>query len=230
MDQDSLKKMAAEHAVSYVKPEMIIGLGTGSTAKYAIEKIGELYRDSKLEGIKGIATSDWSQKLAEENLIPMTTLDNDPEIDITIDGADEVDSHLNLIKGGGGAHLREKIVAQATKKQIIVVDESKISEYLGEKWAVPVEIIEMAIQPVSLFIRKIGGNPKLRINKNNEPFRTDEGNLILDCDFGIIKKPEALSELLKTKAGIVEHGIFENMTDMVIIASAEGIKTLEKKK
>ena len=146
MDKNSLKKTAAEEAVSYIKSGMVVGLGTGSTAFFAIQKIGQLVKDGELKDIVGLPTSKRTEELAVELGIPLSDLSKNPTIDITIDGADEVDDNLDVIKGGGGALLREKVIAQATKKQIIIVDDSKISKYLGENWSVPVEVLKFALE------------------------------------------------------------------------------------
>lgn len=226
MDQNELKKLAAEKAVESIKSEMIVGLGTGSTAYFAIKKIGELLASGELKDVLGIPTSVSTANIAREFNIPLTTLDKHPHIDVTIDGADEVDTKLNLIKGGGGALLREKVIAQATKKQIIVVDETKISDNLGEKWAVPVEVLKMATVTENLFLKSIGAETKPRIDEKDHLVTTDEGNLIIDANFGKIKDPQKLAQLLENRAGIVEHGLFIGLTDEVIVASSDGIKIL----
>ena len=225
---ENLKKAAAEEAVKYVKSGMVVGLGTGSTTYFAIKKIGELLQEGKLNNIVGIPSSIQSENLAKEFKIPLTTFDQHTEIDITIDGADEVDESLNLIKGGGGALLREKVLAQASKKEIIIVDESKLSKVLGLKWAVPIEVIRFAVNVEIQFLESIGGKPKLRMSDNNRPFITDEGNYILDTNFGEIEKPEILTQQLENRAGIVEHGLFINLASEVIVATTEGIKKIVK--
>lgn len=226
---ENLKKAAAEEAVKYVKSGMVIGLGTGSTTYFAIKKIGELLQEGKLNSIVGIPSSIQSENLAKEFKIPLTTFDQHTEIDITIDGADEVDENLNLIKGGGGALLREKVLAQASKKEIIIVDESKLSKILGAKWAVPVEVIRFAENVIFKFLESLGGESKLRMDGNNKPFITDEGNYIIDTNFGQIKKPEILAKQLENRAGIVEHGLFINLASEVIAATENGINKVSKK-
>ncbi|NLT51203.1 MAG: ribose-5-phosphate isomerase RpiA [Ignavibacteria bacterium] len=228
MDIKLLKQQAAEKAVEFVKPGMVVGLGTGSTAIFAIYKIGQLLKDGKLKNIIGVPTSIASDNEARKLGIPLAGLDEQPVIDITIDGADEVDDYLNLIKGGGGAHLREKVVAQASKKLIIVCDDSKISHKLGEKFYVPVEVIPFAEKPVKDYLLKLGAQVTVRKRADGSTFISDEQNLILDATFGIIENPFELSAKLKEKAGIVEHGLFTGLTSMVIVASTEGIKTLGK--
>ncbi len=224
MNKEELKKLAAEKAVEFVKSGMILGLGTGSTVHYALVKLGELIREGILENIYGIPTSEATRKKAKKLGIPLTDFEHHQTIDLTIDGADEVDKNLNLIKGGGGALLREKIVAQASKERYFIVDETKLSKKLGEKWAVPIEVIKFAYKAEEKFLRSIGGKPKLRLKENGEPFVTDENNYILDTNFGIIENPDELATKLNNRAGIVEHGLFIGMADKVIVASIDEVK------
>jgi ribose 5-phosphate isomerase A len=226
MNIDELKKMAAEQAVEYVESGMVVGLGTGSTTKFAILKIAELLKNGSLKNIVCIPTSIETERLAKELNIPLTDFSKNAKINITIDGADEVDENLNLIKGGGGALLREKIVAQATEREIIIVDESKLSKKLGEKWAVPIEVIKFAADLEKEFLESIGGSPVLRM-RNGVPFVTDEGNYILDTNFGIIENPETLAGKLNSRAGIVEHGLFIGLAEMVIAAKNDGIEVIK---
>lgn len=228
LDKNELKRIAAEKAVDYIKDGMVLGLGTGSTVLFALQKLSILIREGKLKNIVGIPTSKQTEVQARELSIPLTTLSENPSIDLTIDGADEVDKDLNLIKGGGGALLREKIVAQATNKNIIIVDESKLSDKLGDKWPVPVEVIPFAVESEREFLTLLGSKVTLRINKNEKSFITDENNLILDCNFGRINNPNSLSEKLNDRAGIVEHGLFINIADLVISASENEIVELKK--
>ncbi|MBK8944032.1 MAG: ribose-5-phosphate isomerase RpiA [Ignavibacteriae bacterium] len=225
---EQFKKLAAEKAVEEIQSGMVIGLGSGSTFYYAIQKIGQLIKSGELENIVGISSSDKTSKLANEFGIPLTTFHEKQEIDVTIDGADEVDKYLNLIKGGGAAHLREKVIAQASKKLIIVVDETKLSEKLGTNWAVPVEVLQFAYPLEMKFLESINGKPKLRKFENGSPLVTDEGNFILDTNFGIIQNPFELAEKLENRAGIIEHGLFLKLTSKVIVAGKNGIKILEK--
>lgn len=227
MDITELKKQAAEKAVEYVKSGMVVGLGTGSTAIFAIYKIGQLLKEGKLKDIIGVPTSIASETEARKLGIPLAGLEERPVIDITIDGADEVDDNLNLIKGGGGAHLREKVVAQASRKLIIVCDDSKISARLGEKFYVPVEVIPFAEKTVNDFLVSLGAGVSKRKTKVGGIFISDEKNIILDARFAPIDDPVALSHKLKEKAGIVEHGLFTGLTSKVIVASPDGIKILQ---
>ena len=226
--QDILKRKAAEKAVEFIKSDMILGFGTGSTFNHVLNVLSEKLKSAELKNIVGVPSSERTQKLADELKIPTTTLSKNISLDLTIDGADEVDDKLNLIKGGGGAHLREKIIAQASKQYIIIVDESKISKSLGEKWTVPIEVIKMAFEVEIQFLKSIGAEVKPRIDSNGSLFVTDEDNYIVDANFGIIKNPKKLARKLERRAGIVEHGIFVNMADFVIVAGKSGIEVLEK--
>ena len=227
-DRDELKKIAGEKAVEYVESGMVVGLGYGSTAIHALRLIGELIRQGELKGIQAVPTADLIADEARKVKIPLTSLEDHPRIDVTIDGADEVAPDLNLIKGGGGALLREKIVAQATSLYIIVVDEQKLSPVLGTNFDLPVEIIPFGWRPLEEYLRSLGAEPKLRTITDGTPFVTDSGNHILDCHFGTIDDPYALSAELKSRAGIVEHGLFLDLADEVIIAAGDGIRSLKR--
>ncbi len=223
--QTLLKKQAGESAAEHVKDGMVVGLGTGSTVKWTILKLGQMIED----GIKiiGIPTSVRSEVLAREAGIPLSTLDAHPEIDLTIDGADEVDAHLNLIKGLGGALTREKIVAACSKKEIIVVDDSKLVDVLGTKAPVPVEILPFALEPCKISLAKLGSEPVLRMNENKkEVYKTDNDNYILDCRFDSITNPVELEQRINNTPGVVENGLFLNLIDLVMIASPDGVRTL----
>ena len=228
MDQKALKKEAGEKAVTFVQSGMVVGLGHGSTAIYAVRKIAELLQSGELRDIVGIPCSKHVEADAAALGIPLNSLNQHPVIDITIDGADEVDPQFNVIKGGGGALLREKIVAQATKREIIVVDQTKLSDALGTNWRVPIEVTPFGWKSQAAYLENIGGDPKLRLNTENEPFYTDQGNLILDTAFGPIKDAYALAAKLDTRAGIVEHGLFLNLVKDVIVARENGIEHLTK--
>ncbi len=227
-DRDELKKMAGEKAVEYIESGMVVGLGYGSTAIHALRLIGELIRRGELEGIQAIPTANLISEEARRAEIPLTSLEEHPRIDVTIDGADEVDPELNLIKGGGGALLREKIVAQATLLNIIVVDEQKLSPVLGTNFDLPVEIISFGWRPLEEYLRSLGAEPQLRTKTDGAAFVTDSGNYILDCHFGPIDDPYALSAELKSRAGIVEHGLFLDLASEVIIAAGDGIRSLKR--
>ena len=227
---NNLKEQAAHKAVEEIESGMVVGLGTGSTVLYALQKISELIKNGSLENIVGIPSSKQTEKIANELGIPLTNFEENKKIDVTIDGADEVDKYMNLIKGGGGALLREKILAQASKKLIIVVDESKLSPKLGKRWAVPVEVIKFAYPLEMDFFKTLAGKPELRNYENlDEPFRTDEDNYIIDVNFGTIGNPFELASKLESRAGIVEHGLFLHLASKIIVAGKDGIKVLEKK-
>jgi len=222
------KTEAAKEAVTHLKSGMIIGLGTGSTATIAIKIISQVLQAEALDDIYGIPSSVKTARLAQELGIPLTNLEEHPEIDITIDGADEVDPELNLIKGGGGALLKEKILAQASKEVIIVVDDSKLSPKLGTKWAVPVEVLPFAWKTESFFLESLGATAALRKLSDDTLYKTDQGNLIIDANFGEIHKPIALAQKLQERAGIIEHGLFIGLASMVISAGDKGIQKLTR--
>ena len=226
--QQALKQQAADHAVTAVESGMILGLGSGSTATLAIRRIGAMLGDGRLRDIAGVPTSSVIADVARAAGIPLTTLDEHPRLDLTIDGADEVDPALNLIKGGGGALLREKIVAQATAREIIIVDESKLSPQLGVKWAVPIEVVTFGWQAQARYLEELGGAPVLRRTARGEPLVTDHGNYILDTNFGPIDDLDSLTRTLEGRAGIVEHGIFLGLASEVIVAGSTGIRRLTR--
>ena len=233
MNTDLLKKTAAEKAVEYIEDGMVVGLGTGSTVYYAIVKIAELLKSNSLKNIFCIPSSNSTEELARKLEIPLTDFNEHQSIDLTIDGADEVDEQLNLIKGGGGALLREKILAQASNKFIIVVDESKLSKKLGEKFFLPVEIFPFAEKPEKNFLEKLGAKVKKRKN-NSQCFYTDQNNIILDSKFEFIEDPFSLGKTLDSRAGIAGHGLFNGMADLLIVAGFRGdsdtfIELLNKK-
>jgi len=227
MNTDALKRQAGEYAAGFVESGMTVGLGSGSTAIFATRRIAQRIHSGALTDIVAIPSSLATEAAAKELGIPLTTLAEHPRIDITIDGADEVDPDFNLIKGGGGAHLREKIVAQASKRLVIVVDDSKLVDQLGTSWAVPVEVIPFGWESQAAYLQSLGANPMLRID-GGAPFSTDQGNLILDADFGPIADAAALDQTLKSRAGIVEHGLFIGMTRDVVAAGLDGIQHLRR--
>ena len=222
------KREAAEAAVERVRPGMILGLGHGSTARYALLKIAELLRTGKLWDIQGVPCSKKVEEEARALGIPLTTLEDHPELDLTIDGADEIDPKLNVIKGGGGAMLREKIVAQATKYQVIVADETKLSPRLGTKATVPVEVLPFGWRTQVQFLEGLGAQVKLRLNPDGSPFLTDQGNYVLDCNFGPIADAEALARELGRRAGILGHGLFLGLVDEVFVAGPSGLRRLRR--
>ena len=227
--QDELKQKAAHRAVEFVDSGMVVGLGTGSTTAFAVAHIGERLKSGDLKNIIGIPTSIRTEKLARELGIPLCGLGDRPQIDVTVDGADEVDPHMNLIKGGGGALLREKVIAQASQKNIIIVDESKLSPRLGTRWALPVEVIPFAAKSEEKFLRSMATAVNLRIDDKGQPFQTDQNNYILDANFGEMKDPNGLASILNERAGIVEHGLFLGLASDVIVAAENGIRHLKQK-
>lgn len=224
-----LKQEAAEFAVQFVKSGMVVGLGTGSTAIFATRKIGELLRSGQLKDITGFATSEATQKEAAQLGIPMMDASLSRKIDVTIDGADEVDPHFNLIKGGGGALFHEKVVAQASAREIIVVDESKLSDRLGTRFALPVEVSPFGWQSQMRFLESLGCKAAIRKNKDGSQYVTDSGNMIVDCNFGPIADVDALATKLGARAGIIEHGLFIGIASDVIVAGSKGIRHLTPK-
>jgi ribose 5-phosphate isomerase A len=220
--QDELKRQAAEYAVQFVASGMRVGLGTGSTAMHATSRIGALLAAGELSGITAFATSHATDAQARRLGIPMIDDDLPVDLDVTIDGADEVDPDLDLIKGGGGALLREKIVAQVSAREIIVVDAGKPSPQLGTRWPVPVEVLPFAWRAQARFLASLGGRVRVR-EQDGQPFRTDSGNLVLDTDFGPIPDAAALAAELAGRAGIVEHGLFLGLATDLVVASPDGI-------
>jgi ribose 5-phosphate isomerase A len=218
------KQDAAAAAVAFVQSGMKVGLGTGSTAIFATWRIAELLGTGQLRDIVAFATSKATFAEAVRLGLPMMPDDLPHDLDVTIDGADEVDPELNLIKGGGGALLREKIVAQATRRQIIVVDDSKPSPRLGTHWPVPVEVLLFGWRSQARFLESLGAAIALRTNHDGSQFVTDSGNIILDCRFGPIADARHLAVLLGARAGIVDHGLFIDLDDDLIVASAQGVE------
>jgi ribose 5-phosphate isomerase A len=220
-EQNRLKEQAAERALKLVEPGMAVGLGSGSTATLWIKLLGDKVRNEGLK-IRAIASSDDSEKLGRSYGIPFTTFEETPSLDLTIDGADEIAPGLALIKGGGGKLLREKIVASASKRFVIVADASKQVERLG-KFPLPVEVIQMAEPLVTRELKAMGFTPKIRTNKDGSNYITDEGNLILDCSGLLIDDPKAMAAKLDSIVGIVEHGLFLGMANLAIIAEEQGV-------
>jgi ribose 5-phosphate isomerase A len=226
--QVKLKQKAAEHAVELVQSGMVLGLGTGSTTRFALEYIGVRIKNGQLQEIVGIPSSLPTENIAKQLGIPLTTFDEHQELDLTIDGADEVDPQLNLIKGGGGALLREKILAQSSRRNIIIVDENKLSPKLGTHWPLPVEVIPFALKTVANYIASLGAKVILRRKNDGSTYTTDQNNFILDCNFGPISNPDELALKLGQRAGIVEHGLFLGLATEVIVATESGIRHLKR--
>ncbi|MEM3578307.1 MAG: ribose 5-phosphate isomerase A [Candidatus Bathyarchaeia archaeon] len=225
---EKAKRNAAVEAAKNVRDGFIVGLGSGSTAAYAIEEIGNRIKREKLH-VMGVPTSYQAFMLAIKNGIPITTLEEHPTLDLTIDGADQVDEKLNLIKGMGGALAREKIVACSSKKLLIVIDESKRVKTLGENnHPVPIEALPFAAPLIMRKLEEIGGKPAIREGtKKVGPVITDNGNLIIDAYFGLIKSPEELEHKLKAIPGVVETGLFVRIAYAVYIGKVSGVNVLQ---
>jgi len=224
---EELKKQAAEKAVEQVKSGMVIGLGTGSTARYATMKIGELWQAGVLTDIVGIPTGEGTAALARKYGLPLVTLEEHPVIDVAIDGADEIAPNLDLIKGLGGALLREKMVELATKHFIIVADERKLVQKLGTLSPVPVEVTQFGWKYQAHWLEGLGCMPVVR-GGEDQPYVTDNGNHILDCTFSNgIDDPAALAATLRDRTGVVEHGLFLGMANEAIVATVNGLQFLK---
>jgi ribose 5-phosphate isomerase A len=227
--KEKAKKLAALRAVKHVQDGYVLGLGSGTTAAYAIEEIGKLIQERKLN-VLGVPSSHQAYILALKFRIPMTTLDEHPQLNLTIDGVDQVDKGLNLIKGLGGALTREKIISSVSKLNIRIADETKLTGELGLNHFVPVEIIPFAYSVAKSRLMEIGGQPRLREgNGKIGPAITDNGNFILDVDFGPIENPRGLDSKIRMIPGVIETGIFVDMADIVYIGTRDGeVKTLKR--
>jgi ribose 5-phosphate isomerase A len=223
MANDQEKEAAARASLRFIKDGQVVGIGTGSTAAHFIQLLGEQVKNGLR--VRGIPTSDHSRQQAAALGIPIATLDECPEIDVTVDGADEVDPELRLIKGGGGALLREKIVASASKQVVIIADATKRVPVLG-RFPLPVEVIKFAQAVVLRKIEALGAKVSLRRQADGKPFLTDENNHILDCSFGQISDVEKLARQLSDMPGVVEHGLFIGMASVVLVADESEIVEL----
>lgn len=224
MTQDEAKLLAAKRAVEFVRDGMNVGLGTGTTATLFIRELGKAVAGGLR--IQAIATSDASRELALQLGIPITNFNDTPVLDVNVDGADEVAPGLALIKGGGGAHLREKIVASAAQEFIVVADETKVVEKLG-RFPLPVEVIQLALPLVTRRLEDLGLRPALRKARSGDgPWITDEGNVILDCHCGVIEDPEELAAEIRNIVGVVEHGLFLGMATLALVAGEGGVREL----
>lgn len=222
-----MKQEVGKAAAALVKSGTIVGLGTGSTTAYAIEYLGNRLKSGELTDIQGIPTSFQAEVLAKKYGIPLTTLDAVDHIDIAIDGADEVDPQKNLIKGGGAAHTREKVVDALANQFIVVVDANKIVERLGSTFLLPVEVIPMAMTPVMRAIEKLGGKPELRMGvKKAGPVITDQGNMVIDVKFDSIDNPAELEKTLNNIPGVLENGLFVGVADKILIGEVKDGKPI----
>jgi ribose 5-phosphate isomerase A len=226
--QDQRKKEAGEAAAQFVQDGMVVGLGTGSTAAFAVAALGRRLKQDGLR-IVGIPTSERTTEQANELSIPLTTFAEHTQIDLTIDGADEVlPGSLYLIKGHGGALLREKIVAAASQRMVVVADDTKIVERLGQHVAVPVEVVPFGWEATAKRLRELGGNPSMRVGADQKPFITDGGHYILNCAFGPMDDPKEIAHHLDHVVGVVEHGLFLKYASEAVIAGRDGVKVLKK--
>ncbi len=219
------KRLAAEWSLQFVRDGMDLGLGSGSTASIMLELLGQRVREGLQ--VRGVPTSRTSGRLAKEAGIPLIGFDRVSSLDLTIDGADEADPEMNLIKGGGGALLREKIVASLSRRVVIIVDSQKRVERLG-KFPLPVEVVRFAWQPIAKRLMDLGGRPTLRTAADGQPFETDENNYILDCAFGQIEDPASLARSLDAMPGVMEHGLFVGLTDTLIVGQQGDVVVVEK--
>lgn len=219
------KKIVGEKAVEFIEDGMIIGLGSGTTVYWMMKKLGELIKEGY--NVKGIPSSKKTEKLAVEFKIPLIKPAEVEEIDLVIDGANRVDEHLNLIKGGGGSLVREKILAQSAKKNIIIISHDKYGRQL-DNFPLPIEVVPFGWELTAKHIEKLGGKVTLR-KRDHEIFVSDNGNYILDCEFGVISDPEKLHDELKLLPGVIETGLFIRMTDLVIIGKNDMIEMVNKK-
>jgi len=225
-DRERMKQLACQRAAKEVQDGMVLGLGTGSTVYYFLHELGRMVR----EGVRltGVPTSVQTAQLATQLAIPLTTLDDQPHLDLAVDGADEVDDHLNLVKGAGGALLREKIVAASAVRFLVVVDDGKLVTRLGARYPLPVEVVPFGHTPAIRAVEGLGARVTLRCGANGQTWISDNGNYILDCYFGPIADPVALQKALLAIPAVVESGLFLNMADTVIVGHAEGVRLLSR--
>jgi len=217
-----MKQQVGKAAADRVQSGSIVGLGTGSTTAYAIQFLGERLKSGDLKDIKGVPTSFQASVLAKEYGVPLTSLDEIDHMDVAIDGADEVDPNKNLIKGGGAAHTREKIVDALADQFIVVVDGSKLVDRLGSTFLLPVEVLPMAMTPVMRAIEKLGGKPSLRMGvKKAGPVITDQGNMVIDVKFDAIDNPAELEKTLNNIPGVLENGLFVGVADLILVGEIE---------
>lgn len=221
-----MKLNAAMKAVEYIQSGMVVGFGHGSTAILALQRMAALLESGQLRDVLCVPCSKAMEREALKLRVPVVSLEECSEVDLTIDGADEVDPNLDLIKGGGGAFLREKILAQASRREIIIVDETKLSSRLGTRWAVPVEVVSFGWSSQAKYLSSLGAEVTLRTEASGRPVVTDQANLILDSRFSTLDNPVALSLKIKERAGVVEHGLFLGLASEVIVGTRTGVYSL----
>jgi ribose 5-phosphate isomerase A len=227
-DLERYKRQAAEHALPYIQSGMTLGLGTGTTATHMLHVLAEALRAGRLRDIVGVPTSDAIGALARQLGVPTATLDARPQLDLALDGADEIDPALNLIKGLGGALLREKIVEASASRLIILADETKLVARLGTRAPLPVEVVAFGMPLVTRRLAALGCTPTLRQGADGSPFRTDEGHVILDCRFEGIADAAALDAALNAIPGVVGHGLFVGMATLALVAGSDGVRTITR--
>ena len=223
---EELKQRAAVEAAERVRSGMVLGLGSGSTVRYFVEELGRRLAEGRIRDVVAVPTSSETEHLAHASGVPLATLNGYPTLDLAVDGADEVDLHLDLIKGRGGALLREKIVALAARRLVIIVDASKLVGRLGERVPIPVEVVPFGWGLVAARLGALGGRPLLRKGAEGRPFVTDEGHYILDCAFGSLDNLYRLAEDIRRIVGVVEHGLFLGIAQEVIVAASDGVTVL----
>lgn len=229
MSQDELKQAAARTALASIQSGMAVGLGTGSTVRHLVDLLGDALDEGTLADVVAVPTSVRTEQQARERGIPLRELGARLILDLTIDGSDEVSPELDLIKGLGGALVREKIVAQASRQLIIICDETKLVERLGMKSPLPVEVVDWALDAQAGFLESTGAVVTLRTGNDGRPMRSDNGNVFLDCSYADgIDDPEGLERTLLYRAGVVDSGLFLRMADEVVVASTDGTRTLRR--
>lgn len=230
-DRERLKRETARRALEEVESGMRLGLGTGSTAAHFVDLLGDALERGDLTDLVGVPTSIRTAEQAEGRGIPLGSLHETAPLDLTVDGADEIDPELRLVKGLGGAHLREKMVAEASRRMVVVADDSKLVDRLGEKAPLPVEVVPFAWRAHLPFLEWLGAEPTLRSagSENDDPYVTDNGNLVLDCRFPDgIDDPDAVEDALRSRTGVVASGLFLGLATAAVVAGADGVRVIRR--